>query len=65
MAEKDWSENGRVFFCGGYGWGIREVGSGNIRDLKSVCLGTEADVKKQLRDGVRNSNETPYNPSTA
>ena len=37
-----------VFLLDGYGWGVREVGNDNIRELKSIRLGKEADVIKGL-----------------
>lgn len=58
MEEKtSWDEN--VFFCGGKAWGVREAGMGDRKELKSVCLGDEDDVKKRLRESGRNSSETP------
>jgi len=44
-----WDRGGQVFFAGGHAWGIKKV-VGDIGELKTVCLGTEEDVKKRLAD---------------
>jgi len=48
-----WDLDRQVFFCGGYGWGIKKV---EVGELKTVCLGLEEEVKKRLahkRSGIR------------
>ena len=52
MAEEErayWHRDGQIYFCDGYAWGIRKIGTGEIRELKTVCLGTEKEVLDRLK----------------
>ena len=50
--EGEWSEDGQIFFCEGYGWGLTET-------LKTICLGKEADIKKFFDTGELNNELDP------
>ena len=39
-----WSEDGQVFFCDGKGFGLTNT-------LKTICLGSEEDIKRYLETG--------------
>jgi len=39
-----WSEDGQVFFTDGYGYGL-------TKDLRTICLGQEEDIKKFFETG--------------
>ena len=44
-----WHRDGQIFFCDGDAWGVQKIGTGKIRELKTICLGTETEVLEQLR----------------
>ena len=39
-----WSEDGQVFFTDGYGWGL-------TKELETICLGKEEDIKSYFETG--------------
>ena len=45
-----WSQDGQVFFCYGYAWGLDDK-------LNTLCLGTEADVQAILKGDKRISED--------
>ena len=55
-----WDRDGQVFYCGGHAWGIGKV-RGDVGELKTVCLGTEEDVKKRLAGERSGISQTPPN----
>jgi len=45
-----WHRDGQIYFCDGNAWGIKKIGSGEVRELKTVCLGEERNVLERLKD---------------
>lgn len=45
-----WHRDGQIFFCDNSAWAIRKAGTGDIRELKTVCLGEERNVLERLKD---------------
>ena len=50
-----WSEDGQIFFTGGYGWGLRLVETAptdgrRCYEAKNVCLGKEEEILAVLDD---------------
>ncbi len=47
-----WSDCGQIFFCDGKGYGLTE-------GLRTICLGSENDIKKFFETGELNDKATP------
>ncbi len=47
-----WSDCGQIFFCDGKGYGLTE-------GLRTICLGSENDIKKFFETGEVNSELAP------
>ena len=49
---KDWSDDGMVFFCGGFGWGL-------TKNLTTIPLGKEDAVRHYLETGELKTQLSP------
>ena len=46
-----WSEGGQIFFCGDKAWGVAP-------DLRTICLGKEAEITDALENNKATGNKT-------